>query len=239
MEYYTESEVKMQTYTLTDILQNSKIKNVDDLIQNLNAVAELAREDVARIAKAQRLYFADFDSTYTTAVQMFENTIIKRHLEAIKRFIRCNNLENAVHWLIARLLNNMVNITTNQKYNLYASPKFRDFDKNSFYDNNELKKIEDELTLEKLDKQTIKIGLKKVWEDAISDKEFDLQDFEDLCCKYGFEMMAVLGYDPNKAPVVKIEKTESGHSQFVLFFDPIEDQDVNYNKKDKKEWGAA
>lgn len=229
-------EVGMQTYTLTEILQNSKIKNVDDLIQNLNAVVELAREDVARIAKAQRLYFADFDSTYTTAVQMFKNTIIKRHLEAIKRFIRCDNLENAVHWLIARLLNNMVNITTNQKYNLYASPKFRDFDKNSFYDSNELKTIEDELTLEKLDKQTIKIGLKKVWEDAISDKEFDLIDLELLCSKYGFTAIEVLGYDPRQVPVVKLERTESGYSQFVLFFDPIEDQDVNYNKK---EWGAA
>lgn len=235
MEYYTESEVKMQTYTLTEILQNSKIKNVDDLIQNLDAITELAREDVSRIARSKRLFIADFDSAYKTAIKILSNTLTKRHLNAIKNFMHCDSIENAVHWLVARILNNMVNITTNKNYVLYTSPKFKDFDKNSFYDANELKKIEDELTLEKLDKQTLKIGLKKVWEDAIADKDFDLQDFEDLCCKYGFKMTDILGYDPNQAPVIKIEKTESGHSQ-LFWFDPYQDQDSNYNKKEK---GAA
>ena len=235
MDYYTESEIKMQTYTLIDILLNCKIKNVDDLIQNFDAVTELAREDVSRIARSKRLFIADFDSTYKTAIKILSNTLTKQHLNAIKRFMHCDSIENAVHWLVSRILNNMVNITTNKKYVLYTSPKFKDFDKNSFYDANELKKIEDELTLEKLDKQTLKIGLKKVWEDAIADKEFDLQDFEDLCCKYGFKMTDILGYDPNQAPVIKIEKTESGYSQ-LFWFDPYQDQDNNYNEKEK---GAA
>jgi len=236
MEYYTESEVKMQTYTLTEILQNSKIKNVDDLIRNIDAVVELAREDVARISRAKRLFFGDFDSTYKTATKILSYTLTKQHLNAIKRFMRCDSIENAVHWLVARILNNMINITTNKNYVLYVSPKFRDFDKNSFCENSELNKIEDELTLQKLDKQTIKRGLKKVWGDALFDKEFDLQDFQDLCHKYGFEMDDVLGYDPKQVPIIKVERTESGHSQFVLFFDPIEDQDSNYNEKEK---GAA
>ena len=168
-------------------------------------------------------------------------TAKKVHLKAIKKLNKCQDIEYLSKWLVSRLLNTMVNISTNIKYlNYLPSYKIRLYyeeeqatleldDKNFAY----ILAEEDVKKILKYDRNKIKTGLKKVWEDAMDDKEFDLQDFQDLCHKYGFEMDDVLGYDPKQVPIIKVERTESGHSQFVLFFDPIEDQDSNYNKKEK------
>lgn len=236
----------MQTYTtLGEILLKSKtIKVVNDVLNNLEVVLEVAREDVKRVAQKEKLYFEDFDFFFGIAKNHLLKTAKKVHLKAIKKLNKCQDIEYLSKWLVARLLNTMVNVSTNIKYlNYLPSYKIRIYyeeeqatleldDKNFAY----ILAEEDVKKILKYDRNKIKIGLKKVWGDAIDDKEFDLQDFQDLCHKYGFEMDDVLGYDPKQVPIIKVERTESGHSQFVLFFDPIEDQDSNYNEK---EWGVA
>ncbi|MDD3497847.1 MAG: hypothetical protein PHH92_10735 [Aliarcobacter skirrowii] len=211
--------VEMQTYTLADILQNSKIKNANDLVENLDAIAELAKDDIARIAKAKKIFFSDFDFAYKSGIEMLKNTLQKSKIpRAAKKFLRCENIENAVKWLLARILNNMKNATTNPNYKTYCCPKFGEMNESIASSKNEFEELEMELELSKIDKQQIKNGLKKVWENAAFDMDFDLQDFELLCNRYGFKSSEILGYDPYELPVLKSEPTKSGHSQLVLFF---------------------
>ncbi|MBD3843639.1 MAG: hypothetical protein IE909_17525 [Campylobacterales bacterium] len=210
----------MRTYTLADVLKNSsKVKSVNDLVANIDAVAELAKNDIARIAKAKKIYFTDFDFAYKTGTEMLKNTLQKSKIpRAAARFLRCENIENAVKWLLARILNNMKNATTNPNYKTYCCPDFREIHESITSSRDDYQEIEIELELSKIGKNEIKNGLKLVWENAITDMDFDLQDFEVLCSKYGFKVKEVLGYDPYEFPVLKSEPTENGHSQLVLFF---------------------
>ena len=47
--------------------------------------------------------------------------------------------------------------------------------------------------LERLDREIIKTGLKKVWDEAKYDEDFDYVDFSELCTKYGFDADEVVG----------------------------------------------
>ena len=101
---------------LIKILNHSnKIKTIDDLLNNFDSIVEIARDDIFRIAKSKKIYFADFDYTYADAVEMLRNQLAKLKLKGIRRFLGFKNVANAVSWLITRILGNMRNITTNQK----------------------------------------------------------------------------------------------------------------------------
>ena len=76
-----------------------------------------------------------------------------------------------------------------------------------------------ELDLIKINRKTLKIGLKKVWEDSIGDMDFDIQDFEELCTKYGFTPLDVLIYNPYILPHMTKEACNNGNYQLVLVFE--------------------
>lgn len=79
------------------------------------------QDDVFKIAKSKRIFFADFDFTYASAVEILRKQLLKIHLKGIKKFfLNCDNLENALKWLISRILNNMRNITTNPNFRYYV-----------------------------------------------------------------------------------------------------------------------
>lgn len=178
---------------LVEILSYSnKIKTVDYLLNHFDLVVELARDDIYKIAKSKRLLFSDFDFTYADAVEMLKSQLQKSHLKGISRFLQCENISNAVSWLIERLLNNMRNITTNQKYKLYCAPSFGQFHEN-IKSNYELEAVFDLMELEKFDKDTIKKGLQTIWENSIFEEDFDYLDMEYLCKKFGFEVSQIVG----------------------------------------------
>lgn len=83
---------------------------------------------------------------------------------------------------------------------------------------NTFEKIALKRDLEKVDIETLKNGLKKVWEDATGDMDFDLQDFEELCSSFGFNSIDVLIYDPWIVPQMSKEGCNNGDYQLVLVF---------------------
>ena len=87
---------------------------------------------------------------------------------------------------------------------------------------NTFEKIALERDLEKVDIETLKNGLKKVWEDATGDLDFDLQDFEELCRKFGFKPLDVLIYNPYMLPQMSKKACNNGDYQLVLVFDEKE-----------------
>lgn len=203
---------------LVEILSDSnKIKTVDDLLNHFDLVIELARDDIYKIAKSKRLLFSDFDFSYADAVDMLKGQLQKSHLKSISRFLQCENIANAVSWLIERLLNNMRNITTNQKYKLYCAPSFGKLHEN-IKSNDELEAVLELMELEKFDRDTIKKGLQSIWKNAMFEEDFDYFDMEYLCKKFGFEVSQIVGTEAINLQKYKKEQTESGHSQLVFVF---------------------
>ncbi|NCB11012.1 MAG: hypothetical protein EOM78_05210 [Erysipelotrichia bacterium] len=204
---------------LVEILSHSnKIKTVDDLLNHFDLVVELARDDIYKIAKSKRLLFGDFDFAYADAVEMLKGQLQKSHLKGISRFLQCENIANAVSWLIERLLNNMRNITTNQKYKLYCAPSFGQLHEN-IKSNDELEAVLELMELEKFDRDTIKKGLQTIWENSMFKEDFDYLDMEYLCKKFDLSIKEVFGTDNLVKLNLKKEQTESGHSQLVFVFE--------------------
>ena len=204
---------------LVEILSHSnKIKTLDDLLNHFDLVVDLARDDIYKIAKSKRLLFSDFDFAYSDAVEMLKSQLQKSHLKGISRFLRCENISNAVSWLIERLLNNMRNITTNQKYKLYCAPSFGQLHEN-IKSNDELEAVLELMELEKFDRDTIKKGLQTIWENSIFEEDFDYFDMEYLCKKFGFEVSQIVGTEAINLQKYKKEQTQSGYSQLMMVFD--------------------
>ena len=204
---------------LVEILSHSnKIKTIDDLLNHFDLVVELARDDIYKIAKSKRLLFSDFDFAYADAVEMLKSQLQKSHLKGISRFLKCENIANAVSWLIERLLNNMRNITTNQKYKLYCAPSFGQLHEN-IKSNDELEAVLEFMELEKFDRDTIKKGLQTIWENSIFEEDFDYFDMEYLCKKFGFEVSEIIGTEAINLQKYKKEQTGSGQVQLMMVFD--------------------
>lgn len=201
-----------------EIIKNSKkIATVDDVVNNIDFIAEIAKEDVLKIAKSKRIYFADFDFTYSDAVEMLRNQLQKSDLKGIRRFLGFKNIANAGSWLIERLVNNMKNITTNQKYKLYCAPSFGQLHEN-IKSNDELEAVLELIELEKLNRDILKKGLKDVWDDAKYDSDFDFEDFEELCCKFMFNAREVVGSDTLAQLKFSKSQVSNKHSQLELLF---------------------
>ena len=195
----------------------NKIKTIDDLLNLLDLILELAREDVFKIAKSKRIVFSDFDFTFSCAVEILKKQLKKKHLKAIDRFFKYENINSAINWLIGRVLNNMRNISTNSKFKCFCAPSFKQLNENikSNYDYETVLELMD---LKRFDSQTIMTGLKKVWSEVKYDQDFDHEDFEELCCKFGYTSNEVVGSHAFEEPKLSKYEVETGQFQLQLLF---------------------
>ena len=196
------------------LLKSKKINNVNDLLANVDAIIDILKEDIFKISKSKKLHFYDFDFIYSAAVSILKTQIQKKHLSGVKRFFNFDNIEDNLKWLVSRIINNMRNFTTNPKYKLFLNLKkidiYRDNNQGNNYLENEVLLFE----LERLDREIIKTGLKKVWEEARYDKDFDYIDFIELCEKYGFDVDDVVGsYSFNQ---IQYKKYQVGKLNYQL-----------------------
>ena len=79
-----------------------------------------------------------------------------------------------------------------------------------------------ELDLKKLDKESLQNALRNVWEDALFDLCFDINDFENLCREFNYLPLDVLIYDPYILPQMTKETCNNGNYQLVLVFEDEE-----------------
>lgn len=201
------------------LIYSNKIKTVDDLLNHFDLIIELARDDILKITKSKRLLFSDFDFTFGEAIKILINQLQKKYLKGVQRFLRCQNIENAIKWIITRIIANMRNIgtTTDNRYKLHCTPSFGPLHKNitlnNFYD--ELLEL---IEIERLDRNTIKKGLQTLWENSIYEEDFDHYDIEYLCNKYGIKITEIIGTEAIFFQKYKIEQAENGHYQLVIVF---------------------
>lgn len=199
-------------YKAVDILLDcKKIDSAESFIRLIDSVVDLCREDVRRIIYSKGLYFPDFDWIYKESVEMTLETFKKSHLRTIKRFLRCDDINEMTRILIQRIIANMRNITTDDSYERFVKVSVG-VNTDKTVESLMLWKEE----IESYDKSTIKIGLRRVWEDALEDYDFDEIDFAELCEKFGFLIEEVM----EDSLLFKAEQTAGGNRQLVLFFDP-------------------
>lgn len=197
-------------------MEGVELEITDGLVKNIDVVFVSIEDDVKRIVTKNRWRFKDFDDVYRLASEMTAKTLMKRHLASVKRFYECNDTDMAVQWIIRRIISNMRNVGFDSRYKknnsielkeLYEmlTPRTLDIETLIVFDD-----------LYKVDKPILLRGLRKVWEDAQEDFDFDEIDFEELCEKFGFTVSEVMG----ETILLKAEQTAGGHRQLVLFFDP-------------------
>ena len=150
------------------------------------------------------------------ANKMYKNALKKRN----KLFWNLDSREKVIEWIINRYINIFVSISTNRKYKEYTDiTKIRiRFDQDiAFYSSDIEEEIEFE-KLKKLPKESIKKALKKVWKDSKYDLDFDYLDFEELCCKFGFNANEVVGSHVFEEPKFSKYQVEIGQFQLKLLF---------------------
>ena len=138
------------------LINYSKLRTVQNLVYNIDLVTDIIKDDVYKIAKSKRIYFYDFDFAYSCSVEIIKKQLLKKHLQAIQRFFNFYNLENALKWLMSRILNNMRNITTNKNFKLFIDFKISNFEYEVYADNDDFEKMIQILDIQKLDKSIIK-----------------------------------------------------------------------------------
>ena len=201
------------------IINSSKFKKVEDLYLNFDLISDLLKEDVQKICSSKNIFFSDFDASFATSVAQTRATLTKKHLVAIKRFFDCKNLKSALNFLVARLLNNMLNANDVKRKFAFKAPKFTDV---KDYTINKSYNIDTEIELENLEntnKDILKQGLKKVWEDSKFDADFDLQDLKDLCLKYNVNLYDVIDEIELELPNLGTYELDSGLKQGFFVFD--------------------
>lgn len=214
MELIIPKRMEYVKLKLINILSEcKKIDSTNALFESIEAVVELCREDIRRIAASKALNFTDFDWAFKESAAMTMTTFKKSHLKTVQRVVTCNRIDEITRILIQRILANMRNITTDERYSQFVAVQiergWKDY-------NIEQNQIDYATELEDIDRNRIKEGLRTVWYDALEDQDFDEIDFRELCEKFGFTVYEVMG----NTPFMKAEQTAGGHRQLVLFFDP-------------------
>ncbi|MCG3717672.1 hypothetical protein [Aliarcobacter butzleri] len=134
------------------------------------------------------------------------------------------DLNSDCHLLIlkktkSRIVNNMRNFfssTRKVNYQQFQNKIIQIDDSYEIFD-----QIIFELDLKKLDKKSLQNALKNVWEDALFDLCFDINDFENLCREFNYLPLDVLIYDPYILPQMTKEACNNGSCQLVLVFEEI------------------
>lgn len=203
---------------LIEILSHcNKIEKIDDLLNNYDLIVELAKLDVKKILKSKQIRFPDFEFSYSTSVLMTKDQLSKKYLTGSKRFLNSTNINDAIRWLISRLVNNMRNSAFNRKYKLYLQLQVISLDEKIISDYDSFKLIE-QMDLKKFNKETIKHAIKKIWKENKYYEDFDKEDLELLCNKFNIKIDEIIECNT----IVKTKKGEqvgSGNFQLVLNFE--------------------
>lgn len=182
---YNKKEVKLQ---LIEIVKKcKKVNSVDDLVNHLDWLIELAREDVFNITKSKKIYFSDFDYFFNEAVLLLKNQLKKTHLRAVNNFFKNGIFENALKWIISRIINNMKNISTNPRYKLYLDLKIEELNEH-ITGINEIEKIIIEESLKKLNYKLIKNQILELINNMHHSDEFDNFDLKYLIEKFNVKL---------------------------------------------------
>ena len=152
------------------------------------------------------------DDLYTLSVNITAKQISKRCF-----FSEIEDYDLILKKTKSRVVNNIRNY-----FSPFRKVNYKNMNQHLYFSEEHIESFEeilDELDLQKIDKETIKVGLAKVWQDAITDTTFDILDFEELCRKFQFQPNEILGYVPKNVPLMAKESCNNGNYQLILVFE--------------------
>jgi hypothetical protein len=118
---------------------------------------------------------------------LLKNQLKKTHLRAVNNFFKNEIFEDALKWMISRIINNMKNISTNSRYKLYLDLKIEEL--NEYITGiNEIEKIIIEESLKKLNYKLIKNQILKLINNIHHSDEFDNFDLKYLIEKFNVKL---------------------------------------------------
>jgi hypothetical protein len=201
-------------------IQKIKSMSKDDLIVELlnpeSWIYELIKDDTISLFLHTSGYTNEKFSTddlYKLGVDTTIGQIKKRY------FFNLKTADNTsiINKIRSRITNNIKNyFSPLRKINYLGIEQY--FYQTEDY-NQSFERIIDELNLQKIDKETIKTALAKVWKDSMTDTTFDILDFEELCRRFQFESNEVLSYNPYDIPLMAKESCNNGNYQLILVFE--------------------
>lgn len=153
------------------------------------------------------------DDLYKLGVDTTIKQIIKRH------FFNLEKKDNVliINKIKSRIVNNIRNFFSPSRKINYLCIEQYFYQIENYYE--PFEKILDEIYFQKINIETIKVGLAKVWQDSMTDTTFDIIDFEELCRKFQLQPNEILGYDPKNVPLMAKESCNNGNYQLVLIFE--------------------
>ena len=111
------------------IAQSSKIKKIEDILENLDLIFDMLKEDVIKIIKATGGFCDEsFEEKYAQATRWTKKQLDKHHLRLYKRIYTCNSVKQALKLLLTRIVANTRNQFDNKRKNTvaYCSAKVKE-----------------------------------------------------------------------------------------------------------------
>ena len=116
------------------IASSKKIKTVEDILKNIDLIADLVKEDSVRIIRSTGGFCDEtFEEKYAEAVKWTKKQLDKHHLLFYQRIYTCKNVKQAIKLLIARITNNVRNQFNSNRKDTVAYWSVRE--KDTFYEN--------------------------------------------------------------------------------------------------------
>ncbi|WOE70140.1 hypothetical protein RZR97_00830 [Hydrogenimonas thermophila] len=195
------------------------INNAEDIMHNYDDVTFLLKEELEKvIIKLGYCMHKDVEFALKLSIEHTYATLQKKNLQATQKFFNYDtDVKKAIRFLFQRLIANVRN-THDRRYKKSLFFECEQYEATEYLCmHDERHAIEQEIELEKiinLPKNKRIKAVKKAWEDARYDLEFNGDDLHHICRLADVSVLEVLN-DEVEAEL-KAEKTKLGHQQ--LFF---------------------
>jgi hypothetical protein len=204
--------------TIDIIIKSGKFQSINDVINSINLIIDLLKEDVIRTLAATGVG-GDIDDYFTRAAEILKRNIDrKKHLQGIRKLLNCSDIGTGLNIILSKLRGQTQNEMLKDRKNSVQQLKSRYQDTVDIsYDYSIDEEIELE-NLEKMDVEELKNGLKKVWEEGKFDSDFDLVDLKELCNKYNIDLYDIVNKKELELPNLGSYELGNGLKQgfFIL-----------------------
>jgi hypothetical protein len=206
----------MKNFTVPNFTQKSIERSIDDLIiekfpspqdliNNIEFIIDVLRDDVERFSLRTGKNASRFYDAFSASTRMTIGSLNKDNLSGTCRFMKLPGAV-ALRWFKSRLLNNVVTSMNNKNSKEYLGRLDREeWETVTFGD------TESEAEIGSLDSNQISHGLREMWLDGA-----DIGELKYLANKLNINLESVIGKFYN---LILIEKNENKHNQMAFDFE--------------------
>ena len=191
----------------TDDLIVARFPTPRDLIDNIDFVLDVLRDDIERFALKTGKNTSRFYDAFSASARMTIGSLNKDTLSGTCRFMKLPGAI-ALRWFKSRLLNNVVTSMNNKNSKEFLGRlDCEEWETVTFGD------AESEAEIDRLNKNQIAHGLREMWLDGA-----DIGELKYLANKLNINLESIIG--ESKTPILVV-KNENSHNQMAFDFEEI------------------